>query len=287
MVKVLGSLLSSGALSKGSNGGVLGNILGSVIGGAQNQKTSGGGSLGDIIGSLVGGSSSTGSSTSGGGVFGNLIGSVLGGNSSGGNTSGGGLGDILGSVLGGGSQSNGNVASGNVQADSKKLEDMLGVGNGGLGSLIGGALAKFGQTSSSSYPTPAADDNSMLPSDVDPQKANDQANLIITAMINAAKADGKFDRQEQEKLLSKLGNITNEEKTYIQSEFNAPLNMEAFANSVPRGMEHQIYAVSLSAIDLDQNSEAQYLSKLADLLRISHEEVNQIHAQLGAPKIFA
>jgi len=299
--KILGSLLSSGVLSKGSGGNVLGNILGAALGGSQNQQTQGGGMLGDILGSVLSGGSNSsggglgnllgsvlggGSNSSSGGGLGDLLGSVFGGSSSSNSSSGGGLGNLLGSVLGGGSSNSANVATGNPQVDAKKLEDMLGVGKGGLGSLIGGALAKYGQVASSSHQTPDADDNSMLPSDLDASQVNDQAKLVIKAMVNAAKADGKFDQDEQQKILAKLGDLTDEEKAYIKSEFDAPLDVQAFASSVPRGMEHQIYALSLSAIDLDQNSEAQYLAQLAQALRITPQEANEIHAQLGAPQIF-
>jgi uncharacterized membrane protein YebE (DUF533 family) len=110
---------------------------------------------------------------------------------------------------------------------------------------------------------------------------------MIKAMINAAKSDGSFDESEQEKILAKLGEVTQDEINFVRREFSAPLDTQAFANSVPRGLEHQIYAVSLAAIDLDENSEAQYLGELAQSLRIGAAEANQIHSQLGAPKIFS
>ncbi len=266
-IKILGSLLSSGALSKGSGGDILGSLVGAALGGSQNQQTHSGGSLGDLLGSVLGGGSS---SQSSGGGLGDLLGSVLGGGSSAG---GGGLGDLLGSVLGGGSS-----------GGAGGLDDLL---KGGLGGLLGGAIAKHAQTIDPDAPTPMPDDYDMLPSDMEPQQANEQATILIKAMINAAKSDGSFDRSEQEKLLAKLGDVTREEMEFIRNEFNKPLDVQEFANEVPRGMEHQIYAISLSAIDLDAQSEANYLGQLAQALRITPQEANQIHDQLGAPKIFA
>ena len=275
-IKILGSLLSSGALTKGSGGGdILGNLLGAALGGSSSQQTHGGGGLGDLLGSVLGGGGSQQQSSSGGGL-GDLLGSVLGGGS-GGAASGGGLGDLLGGLLGGGSGSGASNSAGS-------LGDIL---KGGLGGLLGGAVAKHVQTVNPDAPTPMPDDYSMLPNDLEPKQANDQATLIIRAMINAAKSDGKFDEAEQKALVSKLGDLTQDEINFIQSEFRKPLDVQAFANDVPRGMEHQIYALSLSAINLDENSEAQYLGQLAQALRISPDEANQIHAQLGAPKIFA
>ncbi len=272
-IKILGSLLSSGALTKGSGGGdILGSLLGAALGGSSTQQTHGGGGLGDLLGSVLGGG---GSQQSSGGGLGDLLGSVLGGGGSS-QSSGGGLGDLLGSVLGGSTGASANSAGG--------LGDLL---QGGLGGLLGGAVAKHVQTVNPDAPTPMPDDYSMLPSDLEPKQANDQATLIIRAMINAAKSDGKFDEAEQKALVNKLGDLTQDEIDFIQSEFRKPLDVQAFVNEVPRGMEHQIYALSLSAINLDENSEAQYLAQLAQALRIQPDEANQIHAQLGAPKIFA
>ena len=280
-IKILGSLLSSGALSKGgSSGDILGSLIGAALGGSQSQPTQGGGSLGDLLGSVLG--SATGQGGASGGGLGDLLGGLLGGGKTA-PASGVGIGDLLGSILGG---SKGNVS---IPTDAKGLEDLLGIGkgSGGLGGLLGGALAKYGQVNNPNVPTPSAQDHSMLPQGLDPQEASMQAELMIKAMINAAKSDGSFDASEQEKILSKLGEVSQDEIDFIRREFAAPLNVQEFANSVPRGMEHQIYTISLAAINLDKNSEAQYLGELANSLRISANEANQIHAQLGAPKIFA
>jgi len=280
-LKILGSLISSGALSKGSGGNVLGSLVGAALGGSSGQQTQGGGALGDILGSLIGGGQSTGSS----GGLGDLLGSIVGGNKS----SGGGLGDLLGSVLGGGASKSAAPTS------ASGLEDLLGVGKssgglggaGGLGGLLGGAMAKYAQVQNPNVPNPRHDHCDHLAVGVDQQEAADQATLIIRAMINAAKSDGSIDKAEQDKIIAKLGDITQDEIDFIRAEFAAPLDVNAFINSVPRGMEQQIYAVSLMAIDLDRNSEAHYLGELAKGLRIQPEVANQIHAQLGAPKIFA
>lgn len=281
-IKILGSLLNSGALSKGSSGDLLGTLVGAALGGSKQQTTQGGGSLGDLLGSVLGGAQG---GSSGGGL-GDLLGSVLGGGKSSGGA--GGLGDLLGSVLGGGSSRSTPSNEIMPEGSSGGLGDLLGMGkSGGLGGLLGGALAKYGQVNNPNVPTPRADDHSMLPAGYDPREASAQAELMIKAMINAAKSDGSFDKSEQEKILSKLGDVTQDEIDFIRREFAAPLDVQGFARSVPRGMEHQVYAISLSAINLDENAEAQYLGELAQALRIGANEANQIHAQLGAPTIFA
>ena len=52
-------------------------------------------------------------------------------------------------------------------------------------------------------------------------------------------------------------------------------------------MEQQVYAVSLMAIDLDSDAEAQYLNQLAQGIGMKPEVCNEIHQQLGAPQLYS
>lgn len=106
-------------------------------------------------------------------------------------------------------------------------------------------------------------------------------------MINSVKYDGSFDKAEQAKVLAKLGDVTQDEIDFVKREFDSPLNQHGFSRSVSRGMEQQIYAASLTAIDLVQNAEAHYLAELSKSLNISHQVVNQLHDRFSVPKIFA
>ncbi len=300
-IKILGSLLGNGALSKGSGGNVLGSILGSALGGAQNQQTQGGGALGDVLGGLIGGNQRN---TSGGGMA-DILGGLLGGQKQ--QQGGGGLGDLLGSLTGGGQSGGGlgdllgSLAGGRQQPQQQQgggMGDLLGGllgggqsggmgGAGGLGGLLGGALTKFAQNQNSTATNPGHEDCDHLPMGVNQQEATDQATLIIRAMINAAKSDGNIDEAEQEKVIGKLGDVSQAEADFVRNEFRQPLDAAAFIRSIPRGMEEQIYAVSLMAIDLDHNKEAHYLDELARGLNIQPKLANQIHEQLGAPAIYS
>ncbi len=292
-IKILGSLLGNGALSKGSGGNVLGNILGSALGGSQNQQTQGGGALGDILGGLISG----GQRNTQGGSMGDLLGGLLGGGSRQQPQAGGGLGDLLGSLIGGaagGAQQQRQAPSSGGMGDL--LGSLLGGGQqssgglggaGGLGGLLGGALTKYAQAQNADAPTPSYNNFDAFPKDVDTAQAPDHATLIIRAMINAAKSDGSIDESEQEKVIRKLGDVTQAEADFVRAEFRAPLDVNGFVRSIPRGMEQQIYAVSLMAIDLDTNKEARYLDSLAKGLGINQSLANQIHEQLGAPTIYA
>jgi uncharacterized membrane protein YebE (DUF533 family) len=105
-------------------------------------------------------------------------------------------------------------------------------------------------------------------------------------MINAAKSDGHVDQAEQDKIVGKLGNVTQDEVDFVREEMASPLDVDAFARSIPRGQAEQVYAVSLLAIDLDSNPEAQYLHQLAQATGISPEVCNQIHQRAGAPPLY-
>lgn len=283
-VKILGALLGGGGVSNGSGSNILKNILGAAVQSSSNKQ--GGVDLGSLLGSALGGNQQQG----GQGGLGDLLGSVLGGQQSNAkSTSGGGLGSLLGGLLGGAKQSAG-ASAGNG------LNDLLGGVLGGqmqtskgggtdLGGLISSALQQFGQAQGG-----AANSDSNLnsfESQEQEQAASEQATLVIRAMINAAKADGRVDENEQEKIMGQLGNVTQEEIDFVKSEIAKPLQVQEFIQSIPAGMGNQIYAMSLTAIDLDTNQEAQYLHELATGLNIDQNTVNQIHQQLNVRPLYS
>ncbi len=83
------------------------------------------------------------------------------------------------------------------------------------------------------------------------QQANEQAVVLIRAMINAAKSDGKVDREEGEKIIKQLGDVSQAEMDFVRNEIAQPLDVHQFAHSVPKGLEQNVYALSLISIDLD------------------------------------
>jgi len=271
-LKILGALLGSGGMSKGSGSSILESVLGAAMGGGGSQSSQAGGGLGDLLGSVSGGGSQ-GSGTQPGGGLGDLLGSVLGGGAAKPAPSGG-LGDLLGGLLGG-------ALPGGSGSQSS------GAGGNSLESLINSALNQFGngeQAAQNKVKPRSFEEHSpgMVHSE-----ACEQATLMIRAMINAAKSDGRVDEQEQEKILGKLGHVTQDEIDFVRNEMAHPLDVDAFVRSIPAGMGNQVYAMSLMALDLDSNPEAQYLHQLAQGLNLSPDTVNQVHKQLGAPLLYS
>lgn len=115
---------------------------------------------------------------------------------------------------------------------------------------------------------------------------NDDALLLIRAMISASKSDGRIDRAEEQAILGQFGDVSAAESQFLQQEFSRSVDVRELAWDVPLGQEQQVYAISLVAIDLDANSEAHYLHELAHGLRLEPQVCNQIHDRFRAPRIF-
>ena len=224
-------------------------LLGSLMG----NKSLASGLGSQLLGGLLGGGQQQQQAPASSGLAG-ILGGMLGGGGGQQQSAGSGiLGSVLGSVMGGGGAAS------------------------GIAGLVGGML---GGGDDDAQATPA-------PQQAELQQANDQAVLMIRAMVNAAKSDGRVDETEQQNIISKLGSDVSEaEINFLKEEFAAPLDVAGFAQSVPNGLEQQIYALSLTSIDLDTQNEAQYLGQLAQGLNIDPNVCNQIHDQVGAPKIF-
>lgn len=180
----------------------------------------------------------------------------------------GGLGDMLGGLMGGSKGSSSSTSQGGGMGDLLgNLTGNKSSGNdNGLGDLLSSALA--GKTID---PTPTQEE---------------QAKIILKAMINAAKADGNIDQEEQAKIVAHIGDVTPAEIEFVKSEMASPLDLQGVINSA-RGIEGEVYLTSLMTINLDSQEEAQYLDKLAKGLNISQQASNDFHQRVGAPKLYS
>ena len=259
---------ASGTQSRRSGGGLLDQILQGTQG--SSQGTSSGGGLGDILGQVLGGSTSAGGAGTG---------RRYGGPNSSGAT--GGLGGILDQISGGGATTRGGQSGGG-------LGDLLG---GLLGGAAGGALASRGSQQSNDASFGELLNDSLInkgePEVAPTPEQNAMAGLMLRAMIQAAKADGKIDETEKEHLMSELGELDDEERQFIREQMAAPIDAAALAREVPKGMEPQVYLMSVMAIDFDSQDEAQYLHKLAQAMGLSPQVINQIHQQVGVQNLYS
>ncbi len=215
------------------------------------KNPTGGGLLGSLLkGSLGGGGGSASGSS---GLVGSLVKSALGG---GGRSSGG---SLLGGLLGGGGGAGG-LLSGLLGGGKKQSS-----GGGGLGGMFG--LMSGGAEEPAPADTPSEDE---------------QATLLIRAMCNAAKADGQIDASEQQAIVGRLGDeVDQAEADFLRQELSSPLDVDAFAATIPPAMAVDVYSMSLMAIKVDTPQEAQYLTELSRGLGIDDQTRNAIHQQLG------
>ncbi len=226
-----------------------------------------GGGFGDILEQLGGGGASRkgGQGTAIDDILGQLTGRRSGGS---GGAQGGALGEIFKDFTesGGGS----NPGLDDMFDDFNREQDSRSGNNGNFGDIFNDSLRHGGEPKL----RPTANQEAM-------------AALMLRATIQAAKSDGRLDDKERERLLKTLGDISPAERRFVENEMQQPVNAEKLAREVPRGLEPQLYAMSVMAIDLDQQSEARYLHKLASAMGLDHAQVNAIHDQLGAPRIYS
>ena len=262
MTSMLGKMIVAGLVAKG---------VGKVAGGRSGATGSGGG-IAAALGGLLGGNKS---SASGGGGIAGALGGLFGGNkSSGGNVgnisaggNGGDIASVLGGLLGGkqgGSGGLGGLLNGLAGGSSSQQ-------GGGIGDILGSFIGDPQQTS-------------QIQPTVDQER---QAEILLRAMLNAAKSDGQIDKAEQARIVEHLGDVSEEERRFVQEVMSEPFDANAFIHSIPKGMEQQVYLMSLTSIDLDSKNEAQYLHQLAQGLHISQQACNNIHQQAGAPVLYS
>ncbi len=291
-LQLLGSLLGNNATSSGQGEQILGQLIGGLMGGNTRSGGTGGG-LADVLGGLMGGGARSGGA---GGGLADVLGGLTGGGAQSGGA-GGGLADVLGGLMGGGGRSGG--AGGG-------LADILGGLTGGtgfqggtaqggsgsqmLGGLVMAALQMLNQRGAATGQSSLSlaemlGSEQVSPMAMNTSQAHRQALAFVKAMINAAKADGQIDAEEQQKIVSRLGDVGPQEAAFIQEEMSKPLNFDFFSD-ITQDMAPQIYAVSLMAINLDTAAESHYMQQLAQGLGLDPRTVNGIHAQLGLAPLY-
>jgi uncharacterized membrane protein YebE (DUF533 family) len=74
--------------------------------------------------------------------------------------------------------------------------------------------------------------------------AEENARLMIRAMIQAAKADGEIDDEEQAKILEHLADASEEESAFVKAEMSAPMDVNALAMDTGEAAKAQVYSPS-------------------------------------------
>ncbi len=185
----------------------------------------------------------------------------------------GGLGALVGAVLGGGDKS------------------IKGAVGGGALALLGSIALQALRASQQQAKAPEVDSDVKLVAGLRAPENEREArqleaitDLTVKAMVNAAKADGRIDEDEMQKIVGELqgDGISEAEREFLLAEVRKPMCTEEIVRAVPnQQVAAQIYAASLLAVEVDTPAEKTYLQGLARDLKLDSRVVNQMHATLG------
>lgn len=113
--------------------------------------------------------------------------------------------------------------------------------------------------------------------------ANDDklVKILITAMVFAARADGHIDQEEQSFIFKTTQDFNNDKlNELIKDCLNRPLDVNYLAQMIENEQEAKdVYALSLSTIVCDSESERQYLADLKRSLKLKDEDVAYLQNQ--------
>ncbi len=96
--------------------------------------------------------------------------------------------------------------------------------------------------------------------------SEENAKLMIRAMILAARADGEIDADERARIMDHLTDASDAEIAFVEEQLMAPVDPVALAKDTDAALRGQVYAMSLMAIKLDTPAEQAYLDQLAKSL---------------------
>lgn len=111
--------------------------------------------------------------------------------------------------------------------------------------------------------------------------SNDQAMLLIRAMIAAAAADGRLDATEQQKILGglKQAGLEAAAQQFLAREIEKPASIDELADAVSSEEQAvQVYTAARVTVDPDQEEEHEFLAELAAALDISDDLAAHIDA---------
>ena len=233
------------------------SLLGSVIQGttasspaASQRMSNAGGGIQDLLGSLMG--------------AGQSVKERVGGD----NLAAGGIGALLGALMGGSRSTTMNSLGGG----------MMGL----LGMMAYKALKNSMGGSSSSSSSGASTQTYTPPT---PKQQASDAEIILLAMIDAAKADGQVDADEFNKIMNSLksSGVGQDGVNYVLQKLQGPMETAKIVNAVKGrpDLAAQVYSASLMAIEVDTDAERNYLSKLASAMGLNSQVIQNIEQLTG------
>lgn len=236
-----------------------------------------------LLGSLVQGTTRSSSTTSSrmsnaGSSIQDLLGSLMGAGQAvkqkvgGDNLAAGGIGALLGALMGGSKSTTMNSLGGG----------MMGL----LGMMAYKALSGSMSGNAQNNTQPATHNYAREYTQPSPKQQESDAEIIITAMIDAAKSDGQVDPAELSRIMEtmKSSGIGQEGVNYVIQKLQGPMETAkiiAAVNGRPE-LAAQVYSASLMSIDVDTDAERRYLDKLANAMGLSPAVIRNIEQMTSA-----
>ncbi len=161
----------------------------------------------------------------------------------------------------------GSAARGGETAQAGLAQLMAGLGTAAA-TGAGGAAAMLDSLTGSNAASSALEDN---------------AKLMIRAMIMAAKADGHIDAGERARIEAHLTDATPEERAFVAAEMEGPVDVIGLAQQTGDTARAQVYSAAASMCRGDNPAEAQFLAALGGALQLDLATRQTLHAALGMP----
>ena len=214
---------------------------------------------------------------------------------------GGGIQDILGSLMGAGQAVKNKVGGDNLAAtgvgallgalmgnSQSTTANSLGGGMMGLLGMMAYKALRNSMSGSTSTASAAASVPTTTQTYTQPtqQQQSQDAEIILLAMIDAAKSDGQVDSTELNKIMGNLqkSGIGQDGVNYVINKLNGPMETAKIVAAV-RGrpeLAAQVYTASLMAIDVDTEAEKKYLEKLAKAMGLNSKVIQNIEQLTSA-----
>ena len=231
---------------------LLGSMVQSASSASSSRMSNAGSSIQDLLGSLMG--------------AGQSVKQRVGGD----NLAAGGIGALLGALMG---------------KSQSTTANTLG---GGMMGLLGMMAYKALMNSSSGnagFTSQAQASVSQEYVQATPQQQATDAEIIITAMIDAAKADGQIDADEFQRITSSLqkNGLGQEGMNYVIKKLQGPMESNKIIAAVKGRPElaAQVYSASLMAIEVDTEAERKYLNALGKAMGLSTEVMQSLEQMTG------
>ena len=205
--------------------------------------------------------------------------------------------DLLGSLMGAGQTVKNKVGGDNLAAtgvgallgalmgnSQSTTANTLGGGMMGLLGMMAYKALKNSMSASSGATASQAQNYDYVPTT--PQQQMSDAEIILTAMIDAAKADGQVDADELNKIMSNLksSGVGQEGVNYVIKKLQSPMETAKIIAAVKGRPElaAQVYSASLMAIEVDTEAEKKYLEKLAKAMGLNPAVIRNIEQITGS-----